>query len=79
MSNNSPFTCIAFIDLTKAFDFVSRDGLFKILPFIGCPPKLLIFIKSFHDVSWGTVQHDRSMSEAFDINSGVKQGGHCAI
>ena len=23
---------VAFIDLTKAFDLVSRDGLFKILP-----------------------------------------------
>ena len=23
---------IAFIDLTKAFDLVSRDGLFKVLP-----------------------------------------------
>ena len=29
---------IAFIDLTKAFDLVSRDGLFKVLPKIGCPP-----------------------------------------
>ena len=37
---------IAFIDLTKAFDLVIRDGLFKILPLLGCPPKLLSFIKS---------------------------------
>ena len=29
---------LAFIDLTKAFDLVSRDGLFKMLPLIGCPP-----------------------------------------
>ena len=35
---------IAFIDLTKAFDLVSRDGLFKILPKIGCPPKLQCMI-----------------------------------
>uniref|UniRef100_A0A8W8MLL7 Reverse transcriptase domain-containing protein n=1 Tax=Magallana gigas TaxID=29159 RepID=A0A8W8MLL7_MAGGI len=27
---------ISFIDLTKAFDLVSRDRLFKILPKIGC-------------------------------------------
>ena len=39
---------IAFIDLTKAFDLVSRDGLFKILPLIGCPPKLLSFLEPFH-------------------------------
>ena len=64
---------IALIDLTKAFDLVSRNGLFKILPLIGCPPKLLSFIKSFHDGTQGTVQYYGSMSEAFNINCGVKQ------
>ena len=29
---------IAFIDLTKAFDLVSRKGLFQLLKKIGCPP-----------------------------------------
>lgn len=28
---------VAFIDLTKAYDLVSRDGLFNILLKIGCP------------------------------------------
>ena len=28
----------AFVDLTKAFDTVSRDGLWKILARLGCPP-----------------------------------------
>ena len=27
----------AFVDLTKAFDTVSRDGLWKIMPRLGCP------------------------------------------
>ena len=31
---------LAFIDLNKAFNCVSRDGLFRMLPLIGCPPKL---------------------------------------
>ena len=39
---------LAFIDLTKAFDLVSRDGLFSLLQKIGCPPKLLSIIISFH-------------------------------
>ena len=65
---------LAFIDLTKAFDLVSRDGLFKILPLIGCPPKLLSLIKSYHDGMLSTVQHDGSMSEEFEVKSGVKQG-----
>ncbi|XP_066285793.1 uncharacterized protein [Branchiostoma lanceolatum] len=31
----------AFIDLTKTFDTVSRDGMWRILARLGCPPKLL--------------------------------------
>jgi len=61
-------------DLTKAFDLVSRDGLFKILPKIGCPPRLLNIIKSFHQDMRGTVVYEGSTSEAFNIKSGVKQG-----
>ena len=64
---------IAFIDL-KAFDLVSRDGLFKILPKIGCPPKLQSMIESFHTNMKGTVQFNSSSSRPFDIRSGVKQG-----
>ena len=33
---NMPMS-IAFIDLTKAFDIVSREGMFAILLKIGCP------------------------------------------
>ena len=65
---------MAFIDLTKAFDLVSRDGLFKLLPKIGCPPSLLSMIRSFHEGMQGIVQYDGSYSESFDILSGVKQG-----
>ena len=65
---------LAFIDLTKAFDLVSRDGLFTVLAKVGCPPKLLSIIQSFHDGMKGTVQYDGSTSPQFDILSGVKQG-----
>ena len=65
---------IAFTDLTKAFDLVSRDGLFMVLPKIGCPPKLLSMIESFHTDTKGTVQINGSFSETFEIRSGVKQG-----
>ncbi|XP_050710731.1 uncharacterized protein LOC126995286 [Eriocheir sinensis] len=66
---------IAFIDLTKAFDhLVSRDGLFNILLKIGCPPRLHSMIRSFHDDMKATIQYEGSMSDAFDIKSGVKQG-----
>ena len=65
---------IDFIDLTKAFDIVSRDGLFKVLTKIGCPPKLQCMIESFHTDTKGTVQFNGSFSEPFEIRSGVKQG-----
>ena len=65
---------IAFIDLTKAFDLVSRRGLFNPLEKIGCPPKLLNVISSFHNNINGTVNYDGATSEPFEIRSGVKQG-----
>ena len=50
---------ISFIDLTKAFDPVSRDGLFKICTKIGWPPKLNGVIE------WGNVQHNGNVSKPF--------------
>ena len=60
---------LAFIDLTKTFDLVSRKGLSQLLEKIGCPPKL-----SFHEDMKGTVMHDGSCSDPFLIKGGVKQG-----
>ena len=65
---------VAFIDLTKTFDLVSRDGFIKILPKIGCPPRLLNIIRSFHEGMKGTAVFDGSILDPFDIQSRVKQG-----
>ena len=65
---------IAFIDLTKAFDLVSRKGLFQLLKRIGCPPQLLSITASFHDDMKGTISYDGEASEPFPMRSGVKQG-----
>ena len=65
---------IAFIDLTKAFDLVSREGLFAILLNIGCPPNLFNIVKAFHINTRATIQYDGSVSDSFEIKSGVKQG-----
>ena len=63
---------LAFIDLTKAFDMVSRSGLFQLLKKIGCPPHLLAVIASFHNNMRSTVCFDGATSEAFPVSSGVK-------
>ena len=65
---------IGVIDLTKAFDLVSRDGLFNVPPKIGCPPKLQSMIEYIHTDTKGTVQFNGSFSEPFKIRSSVKQG-----
>ena len=39
----------AFVDLTKAFDTVSRDGLWKILARLGCPPNFLTILRQLHE------------------------------
>ena len=65
---------LAFVDLTKAFDLVSRSGLFRILQKIGCPPRLLGIIESFHAGMQSTVSFDGDTSKPFNVTSGVKQG-----
>ena len=40
--------CMAFVDLTKAFDTVKRDLLWNILRKFGCPPTLISILQQFH-------------------------------
>ncbi|XP_038064799.1 uncharacterized protein LOC119735166 [Patiria miniata] len=63
-----------FVDLTKAFDYVSCTGLFAVLERLGCPPTLLAIIGALHDGMQAAVQYDRSVSHGFSVNCGVKQG-----
>jgi hypothetical protein len=65
---------ICFIDLTKAFDLVSRNGLFIVLQKIGCPQHLLEVVKSFHVNMHSTVYYNGATSDSFPVSSGVKQG-----
>ena len=40
---------MTFVDLTKAFDTVSREGLSKIMAKSGCPTKFIAMVRQFHD------------------------------
>ena len=64
----------AFVDLTKAFDTVSRGGLWKILARLGCPPQFLTILRQLHEGHQGQVKHNGSLSGSFPISNGVKQG-----
>ena len=65
---------LLFIDLTKAFDTVSRTGLWTILSKLGCPPKFIKAIQSFHDGMMARVIENGDVSDPFPVTNGVKQG-----
>ena len=65
---------MTFVDLTKAFDTVSRDGLWKIMVKFGCPPRYIAMVRQFHDGMQARVQNDGEYPEPFPATNGVKQG-----
>ena len=65
---------MTFVDLTKAFDTVSRDGLWKITAKFGCPPRYIAMVRQFHDGMQVRVQNDGEYYGPFPVTNGVKQG-----
>ena len=65
---------MTFVDLTKAFDTVSREGLWKIMAKFGCPAKVIAMVQQFHDGMLSRVQNDSEFSDQFAVTNGVKQG-----
>ena len=64
-----------FVDLTKAFDTVSRQGLWQILERLGFPPKFLKMIMQLHEDQHGQVRHSSNdLLEPIPIGNGIKQG-----
>jgi len=73
IEQNMPLYAV-FIDFTKAFDTVSRDGLWRVLAKFGCPAKFINIIRSFHDGMKALVAQGENHSKEFDVSNGVKQG-----
>ncbi|KAI8490935.1 hypothetical protein Bbelb_313540 [Branchiostoma belcheri] len=65
---------MAFIDLTKAFDSLNREALWKILKRFGCPDKFITILRLLHDQMTAKVLCNGSETESFTIKTGVKQG-----
>ena len=65
---------MAFIDLTKAFDTVSRPALWIVLEKLGVPSQMCKIIKSFHNGMLAQVVHNGKLSSLFSVNNGTKQG-----
>ena len=63
--------CLGFIDLSKAFDIVNRDLLWKIMERICCPSKFVGIVRSFHtDIKTSVVIGDGE-TETSGVEVGV--------
>ena len=65
---------MAFVDLSKAYDSVAREGLWQLLERLGVPPKMLAAVRQLHEGAQAVVEVEGRFSEAFELRTGVKQG-----
>ncbi|BHF63860.1 hypothetical protein SprV_0200685500 [Sparganum proliferum] len=63
-----------FVDLTKAFDTVNREGLWKIMQKFGCPERFIQMVRHLHDGMMVRVTDNGAVSEALAVTNGVKLG-----
>ena len=63
-----------FIDLTKAYDSINREALWRVLEQYEVPEKVLNLIKDLHEGSEACVRDYGATSGWFSIGNGVKQG-----
>ena len=66
--------CVAFIDLSKAFDTVNREMLWEIMRRAGCPTKFTNIVRAFYNQMTATVSVGGEETSPFDVGVGMKQG-----
>ncbi|CAF1437436.1 unnamed protein product [Adineta ricciae] len=71
--NKPLFMC--FIDITKAYDSVNRELLWKVCRNYGITDKLVNLLKMLYKDSIAKVKINGEMSDSFEMNTGVMQGG----
>ncbi|BHF72477.1 hypothetical protein SprV_0401554300 [Sparganum proliferum] len=63
-----------FVDLTKAFDTVNREGLGKNMQKFGCPGRFAQMVPQLHDDMMARDTDNGDVSEAFAVTIGVRHG-----
>ena len=71
-----------YVDLSKAFDTVSREGLWKIMAKYGCPRKFISMVQQFYAGMQAQVQDNSETSEPFPVTNGASRAAswhqHCS-
>lgn len=65
---------LAFLDITKAYDSVDRETMWKILEIIGFPTKILSIFKLLYGEASCKIRWNGKFSQAFTLTQGLKQG-----
>ena len=60
-----------YVDLTKAFDYVSRKGMWKIMAMFGCPRKFITLVQQFNEGVQAIFQNSGESSDPFQVTNGV--------
>nr|CAH8872210.1 unnamed protein product [Trichobilharzia regenti] len=63
-----------FINFEKGFDSVDREVIWKLLEYYGVPQIFTNLIQQLYDNGTCQVIHNGKLSEAFGVNTGVRQG-----
>ena len=66
--------CLCFIDLSKAYDSVSREALMAVLRKYGVPGHTVSLVEQMYAGTWCRVKLEGEVSERFEVQTGVRQG-----
>ena len=72
--NKNEYSYCAFVDFTKAFDYVLMDVIWYKLLKIGVKGKMLDIIKSINNNVKSQVKLNNTLSSSFTCKIGVRQG-----
>jgi hypothetical protein len=68
---------LAFVDLSKAYDNIAREALWRVLSAYGVDPKIIELLAYLHTGTQAAVKLAGGHGDWFDISRGVRQG--CVI
>ena len=73
INTNTQLYC-AFIDFSKAFDYVERNSLWLKLIRLGIRGKMINIIRSMYQNVRSRVKHNNNLRDSFECYIGVRQG-----